>query len=540
LNLERYIGKKDEFSFEHRMLNIVLVFAIIIAFATIGFNYLLDMGVLITGISVISGIVLGILYYISIIKKMYRTSVGFLTFIFIFMITPAMWISNGGILGGTTFYIIMFSSAIAVVLRGFPRIIAFGCLVIITFSLIIIEYRNPSLIVGYDSAFDRYVDTSFGLLIALITVTFLFIVIINQYIKEHRRANQYLAEIKKQKIDLLNQQFVRVFNACPALMAIYREKDFVYIAANDAWFNCLGFQRNDVIGHSEEELNTLGLAEQRKSIGGFDLEKPEECQVRTKQGEIREWLVSKARLQLDGDECILLASIDITISKHLEKEIARLDRLNLIGEMAAGVAHEIRNPMTVVKGYLQFLSSKASDSMIEQFGIALDELETVEQIITDFLSLARNKLSEPKSQNLNAIINGVIPLIHTDAIKRGIDLNVNLAKEMPNLLLNEKEIKQLLLNLARNGMEAMNQDGALTIETSVNSDSVCLCVVDCGCGVCKEYREKIFDPFFTTKDNGTGLGLSVCAGIVRRHNGSIEVESEEGKGTRFIVTFRPL
>jgi two-component system, sporulation sensor kinase E len=227
---------------------------------------------------------------------------------------------------------------------------------------------------------------------------------------------------------------------------------------------------------------------------------------------------------------------DITEYERIKEEMARLDRLNLLGEMAAGVAHEIRNPLTVVKGYLQFLSGKVSDNIVEQFGIALKELERIEQIISDFLSLAGNKLSEHKEQDLNTIIKGVIPLIQTEAHKRGIELEVK-TKEIPDLLLNENDIKQLLLNLARNSMEAMSQHGILAIETSVEDDIVCLCISDSGCGIPKELQEKIFTPFFTTKSNGTGLGLAVCAGIVRRHNGTIEVQSEEGKGSKFIITF---
>jgi len=228
---------------------------------------------------------------------------------------------------------------------------------------------------------------------------------------------------------------------------------------------------------------------------------------------------------------------DITEYEKIKENMVKLDRLNLIGEMAAGVAHEIRNPMTVIKGYLQFLIKRVPDSMVEQFCLVLSELERIEQIIADFLSVAKNKRVENKEQDLNALIKEVIPLISTDAMGRGIELKVNLAEGLPRLLLNGREIKQLLLNLARNGIEAMSQHGTLIIESIVEGDMVSLCVEDCGCGICKEDQEKIFDPFFTTKESGTGLGLSICAGIARRHNGIITVQSENNKGTRFIITF---
>jgi len=125
----------------------------------------------------------------------------------------------------------------------------------------------------------------------------------------------------------------------------------------------------------------------------------------------------------------------------------------------------------------------------------------------------------------------------TEAIKRDIKLELNLAENLPALLLDEKEIKQLLLNLTRNGMEATGQKGAIKIRTSLDSGNVVsLCVTDNGCGISEKNRDRIFDPFFTTKDNGTGLGLAVCASIVRRHNGKIEVLSN-GEGTSFIIRF---
>ncbi|XFO68651.1 Adaptive-response sensory-kinase SasA [Sporomusa silvacetica DSM 10669] len=228
---------------------------------------------------------------------------------------------------------------------------------------------------------------------------------------------------------------------------------------------------------------------------------------------------------------------DITEYERMKAEIAKLDRFNLVNEMAAGVAHEIRNPMTVIKGYLQYFSRKVPSDMIEQFTIVLNELERVEQLITNFLSLANNKAIERKSQNLNTIITQITPLILSDTNKRDIELAMVLDKGCPDLLLDDKEIKQLILNLVRNGLEAMSGHGILTIETSVRDDMVHLFVKDCGCGIDKEYLNKIYDPFFTTKANGTGLGLSVCAGIVRRHAGTIQVQSEAGQGTRFTIVF---
>ncbi|BBB90884.1 MAG TPA: PAS domain-containing protein [Methylomusa anaerophila] len=348
--------------------------------------------------------------------------------------------------------------------------------------------------------------------------------------KQHELLNQYLTENKK-----LNQ----LIELCPLGIVLYDNKGNV-IAVNKAyWERISNFKEEEFLGRSGQYLlETLGFNWEnspcQQALNGVE---SLDCYLKNAYGNC--YLINAIPLRNYKNTIIGAMTIihDITEYEKLKEDMVKLDRLNLVAEMAAGVAHEIRNPMTVIKGYLQFLNKKVPDDMVEQFCIVLGELERIEQIITNFLSLARNKLVEYKEQDLNAIIKGIIPLISTDAMEQGIELKINLAEELPHLLLNEKEIKQLLLNLTRNGIEAMSQHGTLTIETIVEGNTVSLCVDDCGCGICKENREKIFDPFFTTKENGTGLGLSVCAGIVRRHNGIIEVESKKDKGTRFIITF---
>jgi signal transduction histidine kinase len=120
---------------------------------------------------------------------------------------------------------------------------------------------------------------------------------------------------------------------------------------------------------------------------------------------------------------------------------------------------------------------------------------------------------------------------------RGLTIELNLDDRLPPLMLNEKEIKQLILNLARNGMEAMEQNGVLQITASFNDGIAELRVMDNGCGIPNEKLERLFEPFYTTKSRGTGLGLPLCLSIVERHGGQIRVESAEGQGTAFIVTF---
>lgn len=219
-----------------------------------------------------------------------------------------------------------------------------------------------------------------------------------------------------------------------------------------------------------------------------------------------------------------------------EKALAMLDRINLVSELVMGVAHEIRNPLTVIKGYLQIMEKKSTAAMGDQLKVVLSELERVEQLISNFLSLSNNKATKQAPTQINSIIKHIVPMILSEANMHCIEIETRLDENLPLILLDEKEITQLILNLLKNGIEAIEQQGVIVVETSRNEDSVCLVVSDSGCGINKEYLDKIFDPFFTTKDNGTGLGLSVCMGIVRRHEGTLEVLSQKNQETKFIIT----
>lgn len=240
---------------------------------------------------------------------------------------------------------------------------------------------------------------------------------------------------------------------------------------------------------------------------------------------------------LDGTQLFLMQLLDITKRKLAEEEIAHLDRLNLVGELAASIAHEVRNPMTTVRGFLQFLKSKDMlQENSEYFDLMISELDRANNILTEFLSVAKtsNKLFTPVK--LNNLVDSLYPLIMADATNQD-KLVVLEAQEVPELTVNEREMRQLVLNLTRNGLEAMQPKGTLTIKTYQDSDSIVLAVQDQGTGICEEILERIGTPFQTTKEGGTGLGLSTCFSIAERHNAKIEVTSS-ASGTRFIVRFK--
>ena len=227
---------------------------------------------------------------------------------------------------------------------------------------------------------------------------------------------------------------------------------------------------------------------------------------------------------------------DITMRKNLEQMTALFDRMNMVGSMAATVAHEIRNPMTTVRGYLQVLARKEKyQADAEKFVLMIEEIDRANAIIREYLSLSREKLVNLKKCSLNRLIESLFPLIQANATSAKVYARLDLA-ELPELLLDENEIRQLLLNLARNAIEAMPSGGALTVRTGREDGQVVLAVSDEGTGLPPAILDTLGTPFITTKDTGTGLGLPICYQIAHRHNAQIKIATGH-EGTTFFIYF---
>jgi len=226
--------------------------------------------------------------------------------------------------------------------------------------------------------------------------------------------------------------------------------------------------------------------------------------------------------------------------KHISAEtdkMTRLDRLNIIGEMAAGIAHEIRNPMTTVRGFLQFMSTKKEfATQKERFSIMISELDRGNSILTEFLALAKDRAMVFKEQNLNSIVHDIFPLLQADALCNNCEITLAL-QAIPNVSVDENSIRQFIFNMVRNGLDAMPMRGNITISTKVENEKVSLSIKDSGTGIPLEIKDKLGTPFFTTKEQGTGLGLAICYRIVQLHAATLTFESEIGKGTTFTVEF---
>lgn len=222
--------------------------------------------------------------------------------------------------------------------------------------------------------------------------------------------------------------------------------------------------------------------------------------------------------------------------ERIEREVAKLERLNVIGQLAAGLAHEVRNPMTTIRGFLQLLQNKTElHTYKSYFDLMIDELDRTNAIITDFLAIAKNKPTELKRQSLNKLLTNLFPLLLADAYYQGKKCTFE-PGVLVDLDIDTNEITQLVLNFARNGLEAMPSQGCLTINTLMDGQNVVLAVRDEGTGINTENISKLGTPFFTTKEGGTGMGLPMCYSIADRHNALIEVQTSPA-GTTFLVRF---
>lgn len=264
-----------------------------------------------------------------------------------------------------------------------------------------------------------------------------------------------------------------------------------------------------------------------------------ETEITTRGGQKRiiSWSTNLIRNDFEQVVGTMFLGIDVTERKRMEKKLARLDRLNLVGEMAASIAHEIRNPMTTVKGFLQYLMNKPDQAEnASRFEIMIEELDRANTIITEFLTMAKNKLSDFKMSNLNTIISNLLPLLMAEALMSDKQIKTEL-QHIPELLLDEKEIRQLLMNLCKNGLEATAAGGVVTIRTLLRNNEVELSIHDDGCGIPEKYLDNLGTPFFTTKESGTGLGLAVSYSIINRHNATISIDTSP-KGTSFYICFK--
>nr|WP_237562906.1 PAS domain S-box protein [Bacillus dakarensis] len=326
-----------------------------------------------------------------------------------------------------------------------------------------------------------------------------------------------------------------------SIVAFTDEKGII-TSVNDNFCEISQYSREELIGSDHRILNS-GLHSKQffkdlwKTIGQGQVWKGD---IRNKAKDGSYYWVATTIVPFIGENGkpyqYLAIRNDITERKKNEEILHRQDKLAAVGQLAAGVAHEIRNPLTSMKGYAEFLLEDEVDEQRREFlDIILDEINRVNEIVEDFMVLAKPKAVDLKEKNIIPIIKNVLSLLEFEARKKNVSMHFEANDDIVQIECDEDRLKQVFLNFVKNGIEAMPDGGDITVRVAITDGQVQISIQDTGVGIPEDKLKKIGEPFYTTKKNGNGLGLMVSYKIIESHNGTVYIESELNKGTTFNI-----
>ncbi|MBE7150967.1 PAS domain-containing protein [Bacillus mycoides] len=232
---------------------------------------------------------------------------------------------------------------------------------------------------------------------------------------------------------------------------------------------------------------------------------------------------------------IMVIVRDITERKKTEELLSKSDTLAAIGQLAAGVAHEVRNPLTVIKGFIQLFQINKEDQE-KYFDLMISEIERIEAILQVFLSIAKTDEPPTEKNNIYQVFKNVVSLINTKKIMTNIQVELFVDSNEPIIECSENQLTQVFINILQNSIEAMPDGGKISIHMKeMNEDGVIIDVVDEGIGIPKERIKRLGEPFYSTKEKGTGIGLMLSYKIIESHQGTISIKSDVGVGTKVTI-----
>ncbi|SFF10663.1 two-component system, sporulation sensor kinase A [Paenibacillus algorifonticola] len=337
------------------------------------------------------------------------------------------------------------------------------------------------------------------------------------------------------------EMYQRVMKLLPEPIVLSDHGKIIY-ANNSAIKLVQANDKNEVIGHSVFEY--IHPDDHEDSLRKLDLimfdEEPsqfEELQIICRDGQTIDVEMSSIRINnYMGKRVVLTVIRDLTDRKRSEDMLVRSEKLSVIGQLAAGVAHEIRNPLTALKGFTQLLKTK-NEGYISYLDIMSNELDRINLIVNEFMTLAKPHFTRFNDENLVHILRGVISVLETQAIMTNVDIETQVEDCLMIIHADANQLKQVFINVIKNAIEAMPDGGRVTIAIRSNfPDSVCLTIRDEGIGMTDSIIGKIGQPFITTKEKGTGLGLMISSRIIEAHHGTLHINSRHGEGTEVQIT----
>lgn len=363
------------------------------------------------------------------------------------------------------------------------------------------------------------------------------------HIKRLRAEEELAAEVERG----IYFQHLLIHTCMDGIVA--HDLDGVVRTFNETAAKILGYEPEEVLGKMNiRDIFAPGLAEDiaqkihSPGYGGVGVLENYETWMRHKNGTlVPVWLSARVLYENNREIGMIGHFKDLRERKRMEEELLRSERLAVLGKMAAHISHEIKNPLMVIGGFArQVLKDIAGDPQKnqEKLQIIVDEVKRLEDFLAEVGSYA--KYSEPQKQpgDLNALVRETCQRLEPSLRESNIRLVLDLDPDLPPFAFDPGHIRQVILNIAKNGIEAMEEGGTLTIATGWRPGEVWMRISDTGKGMPPEVLDKIFKPFFSTKPKGSGLGLAISQKIMEAHQGEITIASEPGKGTQVTLIFR--
>lgn len=347
--------------------------------------------------------------------------------------------------------------------------------------------------------------------------------------------NQKIAQLSKQLV-----WYKSFFDNASDAVFIVQPDTWCILDANEIASSILGTSKNELIGSTLPQFRRIFKLLVKTSspivLSELTLDTPNNGSIMLE--------VSARFVDFDGQKLIQALARDVSEQYAMTDKLVQADKLVLLGQLSAGVAHEIRNPLAAVNLNLQILQRKIAQDAPEYSYIktALQGVDRISRIVEVTLNFSRPAMPDVQKVNINSIVPQTLDLVASVLKRKDITVNVSLDDSLPLVAIDAKQIQQVLINLITNAGDSINAKGTITINSYVEksnkyneSEFVVIAISDDGCGIQPDDLSKIFNPFFTRKAEGTGLGLPITQRILHQHNGIIDVQSKIGIGTTFYV-----
>ena len=344
---------------------------------------------------------------------------------------------------------------------------------------------------------------------------------------------------------LIQQLFLRkVIDVNPNF--IYAKDQFGrFTMVNSALAAVYGVSSEQMLGKREEDFYTDSVKAEHMTQEDLALLQKDEAMLNEKKyvhmpdNQTYTLQVTKKPIFFSaGHKELLCVATDVTAMERNEEYIRKTEKMNIVGQLAAGVAHEIRNPLTSLKGFIQLIDQEYSIAP-KYTKIMLDELDRIEFVSSELLVLAKPEVKVKKRISIGHLIENVVELLNMQAITKAITIKMKPLAEDIYVEGNANQLKQVFINVLKNAIEASAKNSVITIRHKRTENKLAIFITDRGRGISKDRLEKIGEPFYTNKEKGTGLGLVVSMRIMKEHSGDITFDSEEGQGTT-VTVFLPV